>query len=580
MATTKRSKTVQLLTASKESTQFGVNYAEKQNMFDTNLFGDEDAEPFPYALTTDLMNMMEFYHEDVMNYLPPPDPNGHLLDLEELLPYLTSLRAQRLNTMVDGWERIKEEKRKFDAQQADEEYQRQQKEAAAKAKFDAMIQDQADKMHIKHQGRDRQMLVDLLLQANGVIGEATKLLEAHDMRTAIDGVPLHFIETLTERFPTCPREDVIAALAETSCHVGKASKIIKDGGVHLEVKPDAFHKYRMYENVSQRNEVVDEESTVVVDTRPRLPKTYTVDVFTGSGMHSGTDASVYMRMIGDRGDSAMFWLSHSNQDKPFVRGQRDRFAVTVPDVGVLQKIVVGHSSKKLFKGWYLDKIDVIEDDDEDDRYEYVTNFEAHRWLDRGKEDGRTQITIYAANVEPDDRTYHIHLVTIKSQYHWHADIRTLSQTWYFRIHGDNGSTEELYLRDSKLVQYSDTGRTDSFEFELVDVGTPLRISVGVPPEEVENLGKLLLDRIEVVDFHDAPEGGMSDELVERRSVFDCGQWDGSEEEGAGVREKLILSSSIDEDMLDDAPYLIHVLTGGLYFYNYNFVISIVIYKYL
>ena len=73
---------------------------------------------------------------------------------------------------------------------------------------------------------------------------------------------------------------------------------------------------------------------------------------------------------------------------------------------------------------------------------------------------------------------------------------SLQLTWYIQLFGNQEASEEIYLRDSGLVQRSDVGRTDSFEFELPRLGALDRLVIGIPAEAVDQVGKMLLDRVE------------------------------------------------------------------------------------
>ena len=153
---------------------------------------------------------------------------------------------------------------------------------------------------------------------------------------------------------------------------------------------------------------------------------------------------------------------------------------------------------------------------------------AHRWLDRSKGDGRLRLSLWAPKEKSDEIVYHIHIVNLYAGkrsklkqlgvrslcllmlviYVWACAMRheseqvasfephSLHLTWYIQLFGDQGESEELYLRDSELVQQSDVGRTDSFEFELPKLGTLSRLVIGIPAEAVGQVGQLLLDRVE------------------------------------------------------------------------------------
>ena len=60
----------------------------------------------------------------------------------------------------------------------------------------------------------------------------------------------------------------------------------------------------------------------------------------------------------------------------------------------IEKIVVGHDGHMPAAGWFLDKVWV---DEFTSGQHYV--FECHRWLDKGEEDGKTEVLLVPTYVE-------------------------------------------------------------------------------------------------------------------------------------------------------------------------------------
>ncbi|XP_078670740.1 coagulation factor XIII A chain-like [Branchiostoma floridae x Branchiostoma belcheri] len=91
-------------------------------------------------------------------------------------------------------------------------------------------------------------------------------------------------------------------------------------------------------------------------------KEYFVKTFTASRRNAGTDANVYITLIGEAGTTAEVQLKAEGKVDPFERGKMDIFRIWVDkDPGTLKKIRIRHDNKGVFPGWYLDKVSVIEE---------------------------------------------------------------------------------------------------------------------------------------------------------------------------------------------------------------------------
>lgn len=84
-------------------------------------------------------------------------------------------------------------------------------------------------------------------------------------------------------------------------------------------------------------------------------------VYTSNLIGAGTDANVYMQIIGNKTASARFNLdkkivmSGGNADL-FEQGQCDKFSKHLPDIGRPIKIKIGHENNGAFSGWHLEKV--------------------------------------------------------------------------------------------------------------------------------------------------------------------------------------------------------------------------------
>jgi len=88
---------------------------------------------------------------------------------------------------------------------------------------------------------------------------------------------------------------------------------------------------------------------------------YRVVVVTGFESHSGTDSCVYLRLVGDGGDSGEVELSKSENFNKFEKGQTDTFSFqSKVALGSVQKVIVriDASGNKFKKNWLLKSVEV------------------------------------------------------------------------------------------------------------------------------------------------------------------------------------------------------------------------------
>ncbi|XP_066103487.1 lipoxygenase homology domain-containing protein 1 isoform X1 [Saccopteryx bilineata] len=117
---------------------------------------------------------------------------------------------------------------------------------------------------------------------------------------------------------------------------------------------------------------------------------YSVQITTGNVPGAGTDAKVYITIYGDLGDTGERYLGKSeNRLNKFERGASDTFIIEAADLGVIYKIKLRHDNSKWYADWYVEKVDIWNDTNED---EFL--FLCGRWLSLKKEDGRLERLFY------------------------------------------------------------------------------------------------------------------------------------------------------------------------------------------
>jgi len=103
-------------------------------------------------------------------------------------------------------------------------------------------------------------------------------------------------------------------------------------------------------------------------------RTWRVTVYTGDRNNAGTDARIYISVVGPKGESSEVRLD--NDDDNFERNKVDRFVVAMKDVGKPEKLTVRHSNTGNKPGWFLNKIKLYDETTGD-----VYTFPCYNWLD-------------------------------------------------------------------------------------------------------------------------------------------------------------------------------------------------------
>uniref|UniRef100_A0AAY4CCY2 PLAT domain-containing protein n=1 Tax=Denticeps clupeoides TaxID=299321 RepID=A0AAY4CCY2_9TELE len=110
---------------------------------------------------------------------------------------------------------------------------------------------------------------------------------------------------------------------------------------------------------------------------------YEITVITGTMSGAGTDASVYVNIYGENGDTGERALRKSNNINKFETGQEDVFTLTAVELGVLKKLRIRHDNTQANSAWYLDRVEIV-DTKEDVTYYFPCN----RWLAIDEDDGQ------------------------------------------------------------------------------------------------------------------------------------------------------------------------------------------------
>uniref|UniRef100_A0AAR2KCT6 PLAT domain-containing protein n=1 Tax=Pygocentrus nattereri TaxID=42514 RepID=A0AAR2KCT6_PYGNA len=218
------------------------------------------------------------------------------------------------------------------------------------------------------------------------------------------------------------------------------------------------------------NEIIRELPATGVHVPEPLPLLkYRVTVCTGNVSGSGTDASVYLNIIGDLGDTGerLLFMSKNNVNK-FEKGNADEFLIEAVSLGMIRRVRIGHDGRGGGCGWFLDKVMVREEGQPEAS---SVEFPCYRWLDRNEDDGQIVRELVAT---ADDVSYHIAIKT--------GSINGASSDSkvFVKLYGEKGDTDKrlLVVSDNDLGNYFETAQTDIFTMETFDIGKVNRLLIG------------------------------------------------------------------------------------------------------
>ncbi|KAM4578886.1 lipoxygenase homology domain-containing protein 1 [Fundulus diaphanus] len=201
---------------------------------------------------------------------------------------------------------------------------------------------------------------------------------------------------------------------------------------------------------------------------------YRLTVCTGNVGGSGTDASIFINLIGDQGDTGERQLLNcKNNVNKFEKGNMDEFIIEAVTIGQIRRLRIGHDGKGGGCGWFLDKVIVRQEGKAEAQ---AVEFPCNRWLDRNEDDG--QITRELVPFSDGQRLYNIsYKIAVKT-----GDIPggSSDSNVFVKLYGEKGDTNKMLLLVStnNLRNYFETGRIDIFTVESFDIGQINRLLIG------------------------------------------------------------------------------------------------------
>ncbi|XP_059845764.1 lipoxygenase homology domain-containing protein 1 [Hypanus sabinus] len=223
------------------------------------------------------------------------------------------------------------------------------------------------------------------------------------------------------------------------------------------------------------NEIIRElpaEGDLVDEVQPLVK--YRIIIYTGTVSGSGTDANVFICLIGAQGDSGdrMLYDSKNNVNK-FEKGNADEFVIEAVSLKKVMRVRIGHDGRGGSCGWFLDKVVVKEEGAPESQ---AVEFPCYRWLDKSEDDGQIVRELVPSGDAQmlKNICYHIMVKT------GNVSGASSDSKVFIKLYGEKGDTSKqpLVTSDNNLGNYFEQGQVDVFIIDTMNIGTLKRLLIG------------------------------------------------------------------------------------------------------
>ncbi|KAM7540990.1 hypothetical protein Aperf_G00000044779 [Anoplocephala perfoliata] len=135
-----------------------------------------------------------------------------------------------------------------------------------------------------------------------------------------------------------------------------------------------------------------------VMNRKSALKTYRIIITTGAYVGSGTTSQVFLLLRGDKGNSGIIPLNDASYKngvsgkKKFQSGSTDNFLISVPDIGELKDIRLGHDNSGSSPTWYVERVEV-----ESPETGSIIEFPCNQWIGKSGEQKEAFVDLSSKN---------------------------------------------------------------------------------------------------------------------------------------------------------------------------------------
>lgn len=203
------------------------------------------------------------------------------------------------------------------------------------------------------------------------------------------------------------------------------------------------------------------------------PVIYSVAATTGDFIGAGTDANVFITLVGSRRASDERQLDDPRRND-FEQGSRDGFLLAgMGELGSLTEIRIRHDNGGFAPGWYANEIRV-----RNERTGRLWRFPVHRWLATDECDGQIELVL-RPNEPPEAPGRHCRTTTLYSVTVTTGDFAFAGTdaNVFVTLMGSDGQGEERLLDDPERDEF-ERAETDAFVLEgLREVGALAQIRI-------------------------------------------------------------------------------------------------------
>ncbi|CAI9730794.1 homology domain-containing 1-like isoform X1 [Octopus vulgaris] len=321
---------------------------------------------------------------------------------------------------------------------------------------------------------------------------------------------------------------------------------------------------------------------------------YTVKVVTGDVFGAGTDANVFLTIYGEHGDTSERNLSKSQNMNKFERNQEDIFTLNAIDLGKLKKIKIWHDNSGSNAAWFLDYVEVRDNDNQHNKFERnqidefiievidtgelqkikighddtglgsawcldkviidcpslgkTWNFPCGRWLAKGEDDGLLERELYPQPLSSDYIPYIPYEITTYT-----GDVAQASTdaNVYIALYSKDKRTQQkpLCLTKNERKQKFRRNAVDKFILEMENIGDDVeKIRIG---HDGSGFGAgWYLAKVEVRKLI---YSGKSSKTF----VFPCNQWLAEDEDDQLTERLLLVETSIIQESTAETQHRSH-----------------------
>uniref|UniRef100_A0A672LZQ6 PLAT domain-containing protein n=1 Tax=Sinocyclocheilus grahami TaxID=75366 RepID=A0A672LZQ6_SINGR len=287
---------------------------------------------------------------------------------------------------------------------------------------------------------------------------------------------------------------------------------------------------------------------------------YRITVYTGSVSGGGTDAHVFLCLVGDQGNTGdRALINCKNNVNKFEKGNADEFIIEAVSIGQVRRIRIGHDGHGGGCGWFVDKAVIREEGQAESQ---AVEFPCNRWFDHNEDDGQIvrELVPFADGQRLYNVSYHIAVKT------GNVSGGSSDSKVFVKFYGEKGDTSRMMLvvSDNNLRNYFEAGRVDVFTVDTADIGQINRLLIGHSNEGMR--AGWFLDSVQIM----VPNHG-------KHYMFPSHRWLCRDEADGKTEVEIYPSEILDVEQCKLINYEITVLTGDVFAGGTNANVFIQIY---